>query len=106
MQLYAGGPGSIRGYHFHALPNGDPGRNLITGSIELQQQIHGPLYLTAFCDAGDVTNDKNLFKELKVGAGFGVAAVTTLGTFELSVARPINQANKKWLIQFSMDPIL
>jgi translocation and assembly module TamA len=106
MQLYAGGPGSIRGYHFHDLPNGDPGRNLITGSIELQQQIHGPLYLTAFCDAGNVTNNKNPFKKLKVGAGFGVAAVTTLGTFELSVATPINQANKKWLIQFSMDPIL
>ena len=106
MQLYAGGPGSIRGYRFHSLPENDPGRNLITASIELQQKIKGPLYLTAFCDAGNVTNNSDPFKDLKVGAGLGLAAVTTLGTFELSLARPVNQNNRKWLIQFSMDPIL
>ena len=102
MQLFAGGPGSIRGYHFHELPeNNTLGRNLLTASIELQQRLYGQIYLAGFIDAGNVTNSQTLFTDLKSAAGLGFAVVSLIGTFELTAAKPSIQIetgsfNSQW----------
>ena len=106
MQLYAGGSGSIRGYNYHSLPASTPGRNLYTASIEAQQQVYNQVYLTGFFDIGNVTNNKNIFKNSKSGAGAGIAIVTSLGTFEVTAAKPLTEPHHKWVFQFSMEPTL
>ena len=104
MQLYAGGAGSIRGYKFHSIPT-SPARKMFTASTEIQQRIYQQVYATAFYDAGNVA-DKKLLKNRKESIGTGIAIVSPLGTFELSIAKPINSKNKKSSIQFSMEPPL
>ena len=77
---------------------------MFTASAEIQQRVYKQVYLTGFYDMGNVAN-KKIFKDSKKSFGAGVAIVSPLGTFELSIARPINK-NKKNSIQFSMEPPL
>ena len=51
LQLLAGGSDSIRGYQFQSI---GPGKKLVIGSVELQQEIKEDWYLNVFFDAGDV----------------------------------------------------
>jgi len=102
LQLFAGGAQSIRGYRYNSI---GPGRNLFVGSIEIQQRIKGNWYLTAFFDAGNVT-DGNPFNQstLFEGVGPGIAWLSPVGIVEVTFANAISLPDKPWLIQFTMGP--
>jgi len=104
LQFFAGGAQSIRGYRYNAI---GPGRNLFTGSVEIQQRIKGDWYLAAFFDVGNVT-DGNPFNSNKwfEGVGPGIVWVSPIGMLEVTVANAINQPNHPWLVQFTMGPAL
>ena len=102
LQLFAGGARSIRGYSYNQI---GPGRNLFTGSIEIQQRIAGNWYLVGFWDAGNVT-DNSPFKNLNEGAGPGIAWLSPVGIIEVTVANAFTQSTKPWVIQFTMGPEL
>lgn len=102
LQLFAGGADSLRGYRYNSI---GPGTLLVVGSVEVQQRIFGKLYLVGFYDVGNVSNNIS-GEKLKQGVGPGLAYVSPVGVFELTVANAISQPNRPWVIQFSMGPVL
>ena len=102
LQLMAGGVNSIRGYSFNAIYNG---KELFTGSFEMQVRLFGGWYLAGFYDAGNVTND--LFKEpLNVGTGPAIMWASPMGAIEVSAARTVSGEKKVWRIQVAMGTFL
>ena len=68
LQLFAGGPTSIRGYKYNSL---GPGKNLVIVSGEIQQRVYGSWYVAAFIDAGSITDTsvpKPSFEKYVAGA--------------------------------------
>jgi translocation and assembly module TamA len=102
LQLFAGGALSIRGFQYNSI---GPGRQMVTGSFEIQQRIYKDFYLAGFIDGGSVS-DSFFEAPLKVGVGPGIVWVSPLGTIELTVANAISNTNKPWVIQLSMGPVL
>lgn len=98
LQLLAGGADSVRGYSYQSI---GPGKNMVVGSVEIQQRIKGNFYVAGFYDFGSV--DNKFFSNVKQGVGPAVVYLTPVGTFELSLARPLIPG-KHWRIQFSMGP--
>lgn len=102
LQLFAGGAQSMRGYAYNTV---GPGRELLVGSIEVQQRLKGNFYLAGFFDFGNVSND--VFSQpLKEGIGPGIVWISPIGMLALTVANAISQPNHPWVIQFSMGPAL
>jgi translocation and assembly module TamA len=103
LQLYAGGAHSIRGYGYKQF---SPGRNLLTGSVELQRRLFKSLYIVGFYDIGNV-NDKWLPVPLNRGIGTGFAWLSPIGSFELTVAKALDYGNgNHYRIQFAMGAFL
>lgn len=113
LQLFAGGPTSIRGFGYNSL---GPSRNLIIASVELQQRVYKDFYLGIFIDAGTITNTSNpftsfhqLINNLSVGLGPSIVWLSPIGAIEVSLANPFSNAKqrwKKWVLQFTMGPQL
>ncbi len=105
LQLFAGGPTSIRGYKYNSL---GPGKNLVIVSGEIQQRVYGSWYVAAFIDAGSITQTtvpKPSFEKYVAGAGGGVVVLTPIGAVELALARPLpinHTTNKTWQLEFSV----
>jgi translocation and assembly module TamA len=98
LQLMTGGVHNIRGYSFNSIFDG---RELFTGSAEIQLRVTGNWYIAGFYDAGNVSND--VFSErMHVGAGPAIMWASPMGAFEISAARTISQKEKVWRIQVSM----
>lgn len=102
LQLFAGGAQSIRGYGYDSI---GPGRELFSGSFEIQHRIVNSYYAVAFIDAGNVSD--NIFKEkLHVGTGPGFAWLSPIGIFEITLANAVSQPNHPWAIQFIMGAVI
>jgi translocation and assembly module TamA len=104
LQLFAGGPTSIRGFKYNSI---GPGRNLVILSGEIQQKVYGNWYVSGFVDSGVVSgSDASLENKgnghYKVGAGGGVVFLTQIGAVELALARPVVQGGKTWQLEFSV----
>lgn len=103
LQLYAGGAHSLRGYAYKQFT---PGKNLLTGSVELQRRLFKSLYVVVFYDIGNV-NDKWLPVPLNRGIGSGFAWLSPIGTFELTIAKAIDYGDgNHYRIQFAMGTFL
>lgn len=102
LQFFAGGAESIRGFTYNSI---GPGKYIFVGSAEIQQKIYGNFYITGFIDFGNVSN--NIFsKKLKQGIGPGIAWLSPVGMFEITVANAITQPNQPWIVQLSMGPAI
>jgi outer membrane protein insertion porin family len=101
--LYAGGPGSVRGYKPFTLGpqdiNGDPigGNRKIVGNIEVLFPMPGAendksLRLGAFVDAGQVWGQGQdlSFSDLRYSTGISIAWNSPFGPLKLSAAQPLN----------------
>ncbi len=104
LQLFAGGPTSIRGFKYNSL---GPGRNLILASGEIQQRVYKSWYLAIFLDTGSVSgSDSSLINagegKYKYGAGAGVVVLTPIGAVEVAGARPVFGGGKTWQLEFSV----
>ena len=102
LQFFAGGANSLRGFTYNSI---GPGKYMFVGSAEIQQKIYGNIYLTGFIDCGNVSN--NIFHDkLRQGVGPGLAWLSPVGMFEITVANAITQPNQPWVVQFSMGPAI
>jgi translocation and assembly module TamA len=103
LQLYAGGAHSIRGYGYKQF---SPGKNLVTASAELQRRLVKSLYIVAFYDVGNVS-DNWLPLPFNIGIGTGFAWLSPIGTFELTIAKAISYGDgDHYRIQFAMGAFL
>jgi outer membrane translocation and assembly module TamA len=93
LRLFAGGPGSVRGFAVRRLgpldKEGDPigGKSLIEGSAELRFPIAGQFAGAVFVDAGKVFRDSFTYKlhALRYAVGTGIRYNTPVGPLRLDV---------------------
>ena len=94
LRYFAGGDVSIRGYDFESLgplnSNGEVigGKNLLTGSVELDQRVAEKWSVAVFADAGNAFDDFDNI-DAKVGLGTGIRWYSPVGPIRLDVAVPL-----------------
>ncbi len=94
LRFFAGGDQSVRGYGYKSLgpkdDNGDVigGKNLFTGSIELERAIGKGWGVAIFYDTGNAFNN---FSDMQLaqGAGMGLRYYSPIGPIKVDVARQI-----------------
>lgn len=114
QRFFAGGDTSLRGYAYRSLPTEVDkdgilrpvgGAYLAVGSIEVIQQVKGPVGVFAFVDAGNAfrpaSNDP-----IEVGTGAGIEWSTKLGPIKVALAKPLNKDSDAWRIHASFGPEL
>lgn len=107
LRFFTGGDQSVRGYSYKSLGPRDAsgrvvgGRQLLTGSIELERALFKDWGVSVFYDAG---NSFNSFSNvtLSQGAGVGLHYYTSVGALNLSVARPVGVDNPSTHVHFSV----
>jgi translocation and assembly module TamA len=96
QRFYAGGGGSVRGFGLQEVgprladntPQG--GVSLLETSVELRHRLNDRWGLVAFVDAGSIgDNQLPSFRELSVGAGFGIRYNLGFGPIRVDVATPL-----------------
>lgn len=100
-RLYAGGPGSVRGYALDTVgpldSQNDPigGRSSTEFGVELRWRITGPFGAVAFVESGGVYDSPtpDWGKDLLWGAGVGARYLTAIGPIRLDIAVPLNRRN-------------
>lgn len=106
QRLYAGGPGSVRGFRYQGVgpqygttKYAIGGTAMDAGTIEFRQRLPKNFGLAAFADAGQVSSGSVPgHGTLRVGCGGGVRYFTPIGPVRVDVAVPINRARRgdKW----------
>ncbi|MGA9853046.1 MAG: autotransporter assembly complex family protein [Gammaproteobacteria bacterium] len=111
QRFFAGGDQSVRGYGFNTLGPTDQygnvigGKDLLVGSIEVDQRLTRIFGVAAFLDAGNAMNSFNV--SLDKGVGIGLRIRTPIGMIRFDVAHPIKQPNLGWYrIHISIGPDL
>lgn len=96
QRFYAGGGGSVRGFGYQEvgprLANNTPqgGLALLEGSAELRHDLTDKWGVAAFVDAGAVAGASAPdFRDLSIGAGFGVRYNLGFGPIRVDVASPL-----------------
>jgi translocation and assembly module TamA len=96
QRFYAGGGGSVRGFGFQEVgprladntPEG--GLSLLEGSVELRHRLSERWGVVAFLDAGAIGEAQvPSFRELSVGAGFGLRYNLGFGPIRVDIATPV-----------------
>lgn len=97
QRFYAGGGGSVRGFAYQAvgprLPDNTPqgGLSLMEGSLEVRHELNRDWGIATFVDAGAVgAASSPTFKNLGIGAGFGVRYNLGFGPIRVDIAAPVS----------------
>jgi len=107
LRFFAGGDQSVRGYSYRSLGPRDAagrvmgGKQLLTGSIELERALFKDWGVSLFYDAGNSFNSLaavSLFQ----GAGVGLHYYSAVGALNLSVARPLGAEDPTVHIHFTV----
>ncbi|HEX9077984.1 MAG TPA: autotransporter assembly complex family protein [Desulfuromonadaceae bacterium] len=107
LRFFAGGDSSVRGYSYRSLGPRDitntvvGGKDLITGSIELERALFAKWGVSAFFDTGNAFNDFSAIR-LYSGAGVGIHYYTRIGAINLYLARQIGVTSPGYHIHFTM----
>jgi translocation and assembly module TamA len=94
LRFFTGGDQSVRGYAYKSLGPRDAsgkvvgGKQLLTGSMELERALFKDWGVSVFYDAGNSFQSFSAI-ELFRGAGVGLHYYTSVGALNLSVARPL-----------------
>ena len=107
LRFFAGGDQSVRGYSYQSLGPTDAtgqvvgGKQLLTGSVELERALFKDWGVSLFVDAGNAFNAfTNIY--LFRAAGIGVHYYTRVGALNLSVARQFGVEEPSFRIHFSV----
>lgn len=98
LRFFAGGDQSIRGYSYKSLGPKDAsgevvgGKNLLTGSVELERALFEKWGVSIFYDAGNAFNSYSNVK-IQQGAGIGLHYYTKVGALNLYLARQMDKSN-------------
>jgi translocation and assembly module TamA len=107
LRFFTGGDQSVRGYSYKSLGPRDAkgqvvgGKQLLTGSIELERALFKDWGVSVFYDAGNTFNSFSAVS-LFQGAGVGLHYYTSVGGLNLSVARPLGVDNPSFHIHFTV----
>ena len=107
LRFFTGGDQSVRGYSYKSLGPRDAtgqivgGKQLLTGSIELERALFKDWGVSLFYDAGNAFNSFSAVS-LAQGAGAGVHYFSSIGALNLSVARPLGVENPATHIHFTV----
>lgn len=107
LRFFAGGDQSVRGYSYKSLGPRDAtgrvvgGKQLLTGSIELERALFKDWGVSVFYDAGNAFNSISA-ASLFHGAGIGLHYYTSVGALNLSVAQPLGVDKPSLHIHFTV----
>ncbi len=107
LRFFTGGDQSVRGYSYQSLGPRDAsgkvvgGKQLLTGSIELERALFKNWGVSVFYDAGNAFNSFSAIT-LFQGAGIGLHYYTAIGGLNLSVARPLGVNNPSIHFHFTV----
>lgn len=110
VRFFAGGDNSVRGYAYKSLgpKNSDGavegGKNLLTGSLEIEHLVTEKWSLAAFVDSGNAFSDTDI--DPKTGIGLGLHWRSPVGPIRLDVAHPLNKNGDFVRFHFIMGPDL
>jgi translocation and assembly module TamA len=108
IRFFAGGDESVRGYHYQSLgPRNNlnevvGGKDLVTGTVELERAIFEKWGVSLFHDAG---NAFNTFTNVHLyqGAGVGLHYYTPIGGLHLDLAKRIGTGQSNfYMVHFSV----
>jgi translocation and assembly module TamA len=107
LRYFTGGDQSVRGYDYKSLGPRDAsgrvvgGKQLLTGSIELERALFTDWGVSLFYDVG---NSFNSYSDIRLfeGAGVGLHYYTSVGALNLAVARPIGVDDTSLHIHFTV----
>jgi translocation and assembly module TamA len=97
----------VRGYAYRSLgPEDDSGtvtggKQLLSGSIELERELWEHVGLSLFYDAGNAFDSFSSFT-LYQGAGITLHYYTPVGSLNLSLARTLNVDNPTYRLHFTL----
>ena len=107
LRFFAGGDQSVRGYSYQSLgPRNDAGqvvggKQLLTGSIEVERALFKNWGISLFYDAGNAFNSFAGARLLQ-GAGVGLHYYSPIGALNLSLARQLAVDNPGYHIHFTV----
>jgi translocation and assembly module TamA len=107
LRFFAGGDQSVRGYSYKSLGPRDAdgrimgGKQLFTGSIELERALFTDWGLSLFYDVGNTFNSISAIT-LAQGAGVGLHYYTSVGALNLSLAWPLATDNPSIHFHFTV----
>jgi len=107
LRFFTGGDQSVRGYSYQSLGPRDAsgkvvgGKQLLTGSIELERALFKDWGVSVFYDAGNAFNSFSAVT-LAQGVGVGLHYYTAVGGLNLSVARPLGVDNPSIHFHFTV----
>lgn len=110
VRFFAGGDNSVRGYSYKSLgPKDDDGtveggRNLLTGSLEIEHLFTGKWSVAAFIDSGNAFNGTDI--NPNTGIGLGLHWRSPVGPIRLDIAHPLDKDDDLVRIHFVMGPDL
>lgn len=113
QRFFAGGDQSVRGFAYQSLGPTDAdgnvigGRDLLTGSVELEHMFSGDWHnwgVAVFTDAGNAMNDFS--HSLEQSAGVGMRWKTPVGMLRVDVAKPLTEPDLGWRLHISLGPDL
>ena len=107
LRFFTGGDQSVRGYSYQSLGPRNAagqvvgGKQLLTSSIELERELFKSWGISLFYDAGNAFNSFSAVS-MAQGAGIGLHYFTSVGSLNLSVARPLGVDNPSLHIHFTV----
>jgi translocation and assembly module TamA len=107
LRFFTGGDQSVRGYSYKSLGPRDAtgqvvgGKQLLTGSIELERALFRDWGVSVFYDVGNAFNSFSSLKLFK-GAGVGLHYYTSMGALNLSLARSLGVDKPSFHIHFTV----
>lgn len=110
LRFFAGGDQSVRGFGYETLgPENERGevtggRQLLTGSVEVDFGVSDDWRVAAFADAGNAFDD---FKEpLRRSVGIGVRRITPIGPIRVDLAHPLSGSDDSVRLHVTLGPDL
>jgi translocation and assembly module TamA len=107
LRFFTGGDQSVRGYSYKSLGPRDVsgkvvgGKQLLTGSVELERALFKSWGISVFYDVGNTFNSFSAVS-LFQGAGVGLHYFTPVGALNLSVAWPLGMDKPTPHIHFTV----
>jgi translocation and assembly module TamA len=107
LRFFTGGDQSVRGYSYKSLGPRDSsgkvtgGKQLLTGSVELERALFKDWGVSVFYDVGNTFNSLSAVT-LAQGAGVGLHYYSSVGALNLSVARPLGVDNPSFHFHFTV----
>ena len=93
MRFYAGGPYSIRGFHYKSL---GPSKTSTLLSHELFYKLGESYGVSVFSDMGWITHERKRFLPVSVGVSFNV--YLPMGIFQISAGMPVSSSNDQHVL--------